>query len=293
MASESQPAIPVLAPGVIPPELANHPRFRIIREIGPVRHGVVYEAEDQTDQKRVALKVVSSHPLGNPEATQRIRTEIEALRRLVHPNIVAAYAALQMGELYLLVMEYVQGASLTRLVERKGPLPIEAACYFAQQAALGLQHVYEHGMVHRDLRPQNLMVVTSTGQIKILDFGLAWVTEDSKQEPPPSPLGCFTETPDYVAPEQALDARSADIRSDIYSLGCTLYFLLTGQPPFVEETPEKDVRAHVEKEPLPLDRVRPEVPLALSALVARMLAKDPQQRFSDADGSGSSPGTFS
>ncbi len=195
--------------------------------------------------------------------------------RLDHPNIVRAHDAEQVGGLHLLVMEFVEGTNLADLVQRKGPLPIAHACHFIRQAALGLQHAFEQGMAHRDIKPQNLMV-TPKGQVKVLDFGLARLRSGGRGL---TEMGSFMGTPEYVSPEQAADARTADTRADLYSLGCTLYFLLTGRPPFPEDTAVKVILAHVEKQAPPVQALRPEVPAELSAVVARLLAKDPAQRF--------------
>jgi serine/threonine protein kinase len=262
----------------LPPELAQHPRYRIVRELGKGGMGVVYEARHDLMNRRVALKVLNRALLDHPEALKRFHEEIRNAARLSHPNIVAAHDAERVGDLHLLVMEFVEGTDLARLVGRRGPLPVLHACSYIRQAALGLQHAHEQGMVHRDLKPQNLML-TPKGRVKILDFGLAKVAREESQRWVETQSGAFMGTPDYVAPEQALNARTADIRADIYSLGGTLYFLLTGRPPFVEETPMARVVAHLNKAPVPLSELRPEVPAELSAVAAKMLAKDPAQRY--------------
>jgi tRNA A-37 threonylcarbamoyl transferase component Bud32 len=264
-------------PGV-PPELANHPKFRILRELGKGGMGVIYLAEHRVMEKQVALKVISPAVLDNPDALARFQAEVRAAGKLDHQNIARAYDADQAGELHFLVMEYVEGQSLAQLLERKGPLPVASACHCACQAALGLQHAFEKGMVHRDIKPQNLML-TPKGQVKVLDFGLARMRSERTASPRLTQLESFMGTPEYVSPEQATDARSADIRADIYSLGCTLYALLTGRSPFREDTMVKLVLAHIEKEPRPLHELRPDVQAELSAVVAKMLAKDPAQRF--------------
>jgi tRNA A-37 threonylcarbamoyl transferase component Bud32 len=264
-------------PGV-PPELANHPKFRILRELGKGGMGVIYLAEHRVMEKQVALKVISPAVLDNPDALARFQAEVRAAGKLDHQNIARAYDADQAGDLHFLVMEFVEGQSLAQLLEKKGPLSATAACHCACQAALGLQHAFEKGMAHRDIKPQNLML-TPKGQVKVLDFGLARLRGERKGSKGLTQADSFMGTPEYVSPEQATDARSADIRADIYSLGCTLYALLTGRPPFQEETMVKLVLAHIEKEPRPLHEVRPDVSAELSAAVAKMLAKDPAQRY--------------
>jgi WD40 repeat protein len=272
---------PPPAPADLPLELADHPRYKILRVLGWGGMGVVYEAEHRHMGRKVALKVISQSLVDHPEAVERFTREVHAAAKLNHPNIVTAFDAEQAGSLHLLVMEYVEGQSLAQMVEKKGPLPVAYACHFARQAALGLQHAFEQGMVHRDLKPHNLMV-TPKGQVKILDFGLARLVVEKKVGPGLTADDAVMGTPEYLAPEQALDARQADVRADIYSLGCTLYFLLAGQPPFPEGTAMQKVMAHLEKEPRPLPEVRADMPAALWAVMERMLAKDPSQRYQQA-----------
>ncbi|HEV3261717.1 MAG TPA: serine/threonine-protein kinase [Gemmataceae bacterium] len=240
--------------------------------------GVVYEARQTVMNRQVVIKVINKSLLDNPEAVERFRREVQAAASLSHPNIVTAYDAEQAGDLHMLVMEFVPGQNLAEVLHKKGPLPVAHACHFVRQAALGLQHAFEQGMVHRDIKPQNLML-TPKGQVKVLDFGLARLRDAGPRAGGLTQTGAFMGTPEYVSPEQATDARTADIRADLYSLGCTLYFLLTGRPPFTADTAVKLVLAHIEKEPTPLRELRPDVPEALSAVVGRLLAKDPGQRY--------------
>ncbi|HEV3260242.1 MAG TPA: SUMF1/EgtB/PvdO family nonheme iron enzyme [Gemmataceae bacterium] len=269
---------PVGPPAGLPQELANHPRYSILRELGRGGMGVVYEARQTVMNRQVVIKVINKSLLDNPDAVERFRREVEAAARLAHPNIVTAYDAEQAGELHMLVMEFVPGENMAEVLHKKGPLPVAYACHFVRQAALGLQHAFEQGMVHRDIKPQNLML-TPKGQVKVLDFGLARLRGAGLQAGGLTQTGAFMGTPEYVSPEQATDARAADIRADLYSLGCTLYFLLTGRPPFTADTAVKLVLAHIEKEPTPLRELRPDVPEGLSAVVGRLLAKDPGQRY--------------
>jgi formylglycine-generating enzyme required for sulfatase activity len=262
----------------VPPELANHPKFRVVRELGRGGMGVIYLAQHRVMDKPVALKVIRPAVLDNPDALARFHAEVKAAGRLDHQNIARAHDADQAGELHFLVMEFVEGVSLAQLLERKGRLPVAGACQCVRQAALGLQHAFEQGMVHRDIKPQNLML-TPKGVVKVLDFGLARLRSEGAPGTRLTQLDAFMGTPEYVAPEQATDARQADTRADIYSLGCTLYALLTGRPPFQEDTLVKAVMAHIEKEARPPHELRPEVPPELSAVVAKMLAKDPARRY--------------
>jgi tRNA A-37 threonylcarbamoyl transferase component Bud32 len=263
-----------------PPDLLPEAfgRYRVLRELGRGGMGVVYQARHTVMDRQVVIKVISKALLDNPDALERFRREVQAAARLAHPNIVTAYDAEQAGDLHYLVMEFVPGQSLAEVLQKKGPLPVVHACHYARQAALGLQHAFERGMVHRDIKPANLML-TPKGQVKILDFGLAKVVSERGAGRGLTASGAYMGTPDYSAPEQATDARSADIRADLYSLGCTLYCLLAARPPFQEETAVKAILAHLEKEPTPLPRLRPDVPAALWVVVARLLAKDPARRF--------------
>jgi serine/threonine protein kinase len=262
----------------LPPELANHPKFRIVRELGRGGMGVIYLAEHRVLEKHVALKVINPAVLDNPGALARFQAEVKAAGKLDHPNIARAHDADQAGDLHFLVMEYVEGMSLAQLLQKKGPLSVASACNCVCQAALGLQHAFEQGIAHRDIKPQNLML-TPRGQVKVLDFGLARLRGGQAPGKGLTQADSFMGTPEYMSPEQATDPRQADIRSDIYSLGRTLYALLTGRPPFVEDTMVKLVVAQIEKEPQPLHELRPDVPAAVAAVAAKMLAKDPSQRY--------------
>jgi serine/threonine protein kinase len=240
--------------------------------------GVVYQAVQPLMGRTVAIKVLNPSVLEHPDALPRFLAEVKAAARLDHRHIVRAYDAEQVGNLHLLVMEFVEGCSLDEFVEQRGPLSVARACHYARQAAKGLQHACEWGMAHRDVKPQNLMV-SRNGIVKVLDFGLARLRGEQRQTDRVTTADSFLGSVEYVAPEQAVDARAGDTRSDVYGLGGTLYFLLTGRPPFVEETDVKLILAHIEQEPRPLHERRPAVPRALSAVVGRMLAKDPRQRY--------------
>jgi serine/threonine protein kinase/WD40 repeat protein len=265
----------------LPPGLADHPDYEITRELGRGGMGVVYLARNRLMGRMEVLKVVGSHLTNRGAGLDRFLGEIRNAARLHHPNIVTAYSALRIGESLVLAMEYVEGLDLSRLVKAKGQLPVVHACNYTQQAALGLQHADEHGMVHRDIKPSNLMLTRQGDRalIKVLDFGLAKVRSEGAVDVSLTHEGQMLGTPDYIAPEQIRDARRADIRADIYSLGCTLYYLLTGGPPFRGECLYDILQAHQSMEAMPLNLKRPEVPMELAALVAKMMAKDPERRF--------------
>jgi DNA-binding beta-propeller fold protein YncE/predicted Ser/Thr protein kinase len=262
----------------IPAALLQHPRYRIERLLGTGGMGAVYRAEHRIMQRTVALKVISPELTDNPAAVERFQREVRAAARLSHPNIVTAHDAEQAGELHFLVMEFVEGTDLAELVARRGPLPVMHACNYIRQAALGLQHAFAAGMVHRDIKPQNLML-TPQGRIKILDFGLARFAMEKSGGSALTQANAMMGTPDYIAPEQANDARSADIRADVYSLGCTLYHLLTGRPPFAEFPLLQKLVAHLEQTPSPVSGFRADVPQEVQGILQRMLAKRPEDRY--------------
>jgi serine/threonine protein kinase len=278
----------------ISPELISHPDYRIIRALGSGGMGLVYLAHNRITGRKEVLKVISRDVAQSPAALDRFLREIRAVARLQHPNIVTAYGAFRAGGSLVLAMEYVEGLDLARLVQAKGPLPVSHACYFVHQAALGLQHAHEAGLVHRDIKPSNIMLARARdrGIVKVLDFGLARASRElsrsdlqrTRAGPNPQASGDLTRageiigTPAFIAPEQIADAPNADIRADIYSLGCTLYYLLSGRPPFWGTT-DDILRGHRSAEAPPLNLGRPEVPGELAALVARMIAKEPDRRF--------------
>jgi formylglycine-generating enzyme required for sulfatase activity/serine/threonine protein kinase len=262
----------------VPPELAASTKFEILGKLGQGGMGAVYKAKHNFLGDLVAIKVMNADVVENADARSRFLREMQAAGKLKHPNIVRALDAEQIGNLLVLVMEYVPGITLDRLVAQRGPLAVDFACRCIVQAAQGLQHAHEKGMVHRDVKPANLMVAPKDQEIKLLDFGLArGPREHSKSNQ--TRMQTFMGTPDYVAPEQATDARSADIRADVYSLGCTLYFLLAGRPPFQASTPLEVIVAQIQNEALPITELRDDVPVALWAVMAKMLEKKPAARY--------------
>ena len=265
----------------LPPGLAEHPDYQVLRELGRGGMGVVYLAENRMMGRKEVLKVVSSHLLNRQGVLERFLREIRSAAQLHHPNIVTAYSATRVGESIVFAMQYVDGYDLAKLVEKSGPLSVAQACNFVYQAALGLQHAHEHGMVHRDIKPSNLMLARDGNKpvVKVLDFGLAKVTSEGAVDGGLTQEGQMLGTPHYIAPEQTVSAQKADIRADIYSLGCTLYCLLTGHPPFDAPSLYELLQAHHSMDAKPLNIIRPEVPVELAAVVAKMLAKEPERRF--------------
>jgi formylglycine-generating enzyme required for sulfatase activity len=268
----------------VPPELRDHAEFEVLRKLGGGGMGVVYLARDRLTHRVEVLKVVNPSLATQPGLAERFLREIRAAVQLLHPNIVTAYGALQIDRLLVLKMEYVPGDDLKTVVEKGGPLPVVRACSYAQQVALGLHYAFGKGMVHRDIKPGNL-ILARDGQkhvVKILDFGLVKaMAAPGGAADQLTGTGLGLGTPAYMAPEQAKDAARADVRADIYSLGCTLYFLLTGRPPFAGQSPYDLWEAHRSKKAAPLSEVRKDVPADLANVVAKMLAKAPAGRYQE------------
>ncbi|HEV3236301.1 MAG TPA: protein kinase [Gemmataceae bacterium] len=255
--------------------------YRIVERLGAGGMGVVYKAEHVHMKRIVALKVLAAEDDRESVFLQRFYGEMQALAVLRHPNIVLAFDAGEVNYpndlakvLRYLVMEFVPGKDLEQVVIDKGPMPAPRACDLVRQAASGLRHAHEHGLVHRDIKPSNLLL-TPQDQIKILDFGLARVCRRRCTEAH-SMLG----TVDYMAPEQARDARSVDIRADIYALGGVLYFLLSGRTPFPGDRPAvEELLARQHESPVSLRNHCPDLSLELEAIVCQMMARDPNDRF--------------
>ncbi|HEY7329150.1 MAG TPA: family 16 glycoside hydrolase [Gemmataceae bacterium] len=277
--SAGAPGQPAIAN--LPPELANNPQYEIVRELGRGGMGVVYLAKNKMMERFEVLKVINKTLLDQPGAVERFLREIRSAAKLSHANVVTAYSVVQQGELLAFAMEYVEGQDLAGLVKSQGALPVSHACFYVQQAAWGLQHAFEKGMVHRDIKPQNLILAREDKRhiVKVLDFGLAKATREKRDDAGLTGEGKMLGTPDYIAPEQTLDAAKADIRADIYSLGCTLYYLLAGRPPFGGASLGAILLAHQMQEAKSLNLVRPEVPEELAAVVRKMMAKSPAQRY--------------
>ena len=208
--------------------------YQLLAKLGEGGMGAVYKALHTKLQKVVAIKVLPAGRMNDPQAVQRFEREMQAVGRLSHPNIVGAHDAGEHEGTNFLVMEHVAGIDLSELIRNVGPLPIADACELARQAAVGLQHAHEHDLVHRDIKPSNLMLAPD-GQVKILDLGLARLHMGNLPEL--TSTGQMMGTLDYIAPEQTGDAHDVDIRADIFSLGATLYKLLTGVTPYSDPDP--------------------------------------------------------
>ncbi len=294
--------------------------YRILEELGHGGMGRVYKAWHTKLDRVVAVKVLPRGRVDDRQAIGRFEREMKAVGRLAHPNIVQAYDAREIDETPVLIMEFVDGLDLAELGRRVGRLPVAEACELVRQTALALQCAHEHGLVHRDIKPSNIMLAR-TGEVKLLDLGLARfyagglsqfsrpgdappltdpaaakmglspsVASAGETPVPPSVsaaeemtgTGQAMGTADYMAPEQAADSRTVDIRADLYSLGCTLYKLLSGRAPFsgpaYHGTLEK-MHAHVHQPAPPIRQLVPTVPEELAAILDRMLAKEPNNRF--------------
>ena len=252
--------------------------YRVLEQIGAGGMGCVYLCEQESPRRRVAVKVLPLAKALNPAALERFYREAKATGILDHPNLIRAYDVGEDREIHWLALEYVDGASLGEIVRRHGPLSLPRAAHYLRQAATGLQHAFEVGLVHRDIKPSNLMVDRG-GTVKLLDLGLARFFDDNTdnltRKYGESALG----TADYVSPEQADDSHTVDIRADIYSLGATGYFLLTGRPPFDEGTITQKVVWHQIRDPKPIRDTRPDLPPEFVAVVEKMMAKSRTDRF--------------
>jgi len=262
--------------------------YILLEVVGKGSMGTVFKARRQQDGGVVALKIIREDRRGDTQALYRFRREVVAVNQLSHPNIVAACDADEVGMTHYYAMEFVEGINLDVLIRRVRQLPIGPACDYLRQAALGLQHAQERNLIHRDIKPGNLMITTANGQqsrwgtVKILDLGLVRL----EQKPAHMDLGTQLTrtglslgTVDYMAPEQVEDPHAVDIRADLYSLGCTFYEMLTGQPPFTKGTPVDKLIAHRAKQPDDVRQLQPAVPAAVAAVVARLLAKEPGDRY--------------
>lgn len=257
--------------------------YTILDKLGQGGMGMVFKAEHRTMKRIVALKVLPPAATKSPDNVKRFHREVQAAARMTHPNIVAAFDAGEANKVHFLVMEFVDGSDLSQIVKKQGPLPVDKAVQCIVQAARGLEAAHEAGIVHRDIKPANLLLDHS-GVVKILDMGLARLDEGFSGNAGAAgagmtQTGAIMGTVDYMSPEQALNTKNADARADIYSLGCSLYYLLTGRPPYQGETLMEKLLAHREQ---PIPSLKPlcaNAPPALEAVYVRMVAKQPHERY--------------
>jgi len=241
--------------------------------------GAVYRAEHTKLRHEVALKILPPDKAEDPASLQRFYREARAVAALDHPNVIRAHDINQAGNLHYFVMEYIKGENLEEVIRKQGPLPYRLAVDYALQTARGLAHAHERGLVHRDIKPANLLLDVY-GTVKVLDMGLARFFQDPNDDLTRKLADCSVlGTADYIAPEQAIDSHEADIRADIYSLGGTLYALIQGHPPFGGKSIAAKLMAHQMRNLDPLHKVVPDVPEGLSAVVGRMMAKKPEERY--------------
>ncbi len=256
-------------------------KYKLLELLGSGGMSNVYLAEHLLMRRRVAIKVLPRNRVQDSSYLARFYREARAAAALDHHNIVRAYDIDNEGNNHFLVMEYVEGRDLEEIVRREGPLDYARAADYIRQAALGLEHAHQAGLIHRDIKPANLLL-TGNEVVKILDLGLARFSEEEMASLTLAYQENVLGTADYLAPEQAVDSHRVDARADIYSLGCTLYFLLAGQAPFAEGTLAERLAAHQHKEPKDLRQLRPDAPEDLIAICRKMMAKKPEERYPSA-----------
>lgn len=260
-------------------------RYKLLERLGQGKYGVVFKAQQAEFDRYVALKIMSNAALAHPRAAARFQREIRVAAALNHPNIVAAFDAECVGETHFLVMEYVEGRDLKTWINEFGRLPIDWSCECIIQAATGLQYAHTQGLVHRDIKPGNLIVsaadTNSKPTVKLLDMGLARMVVTEGQDDPDriTKTGHVLGTIDFIAPEQIESTKSVDVRADIYGLGCTLFKALTGQVPFNAKSMPEKVIARLKGDAPRVQTLRGDVPPELDDIIAKMLARDPAQRF--------------
>jgi serine/threonine-protein kinase len=271
--------------------------YQVLDQLGAGGLSEVFKVWDTLRGRVVALKVLRQDLTGNPDAVRQFQREVKAITRLSHPNVIKTHEAGQVGNVHFFTMEYVEGMDLERFVSQLGPLPVDVACDFARQAATGLQHAHQAGLVHRDVKPANLFLLNpplpglacngrkAEPLVKIIDWGLARCLRDPAdpssdgRDDNEEQKGALIGTADYVAPEQARNPTLVDVRADVYSLGCSLYYLLTGQAVYPAPSLMQKLLMHQEKEPPSLRALRNDVPEELDAIVRKMLAKNPADRY--------------
>ena len=260
--------------------------LRLVEQIGAGGMGTVYRAIHEPLDRTVAVKLLPANRLDSPAAVQRFQMEMKAVGKLSHPSIVQAFDAGNHQGTHFLVTEFVEGRDLSQLVQAVGPLRVADACEIIRQAAEGLYHAHQHGLIHRDVKPSNIMLAVD-GCVKVLDLGLARLMESEGEEASEvTSAGQVMGTIDYMSPEQAGDSHNVDSRTDIYGLGATFYKLLTGIAPLGDRgynTLTQKIMALASEQPTPIRQLREEVPQALANVIQNMLHKNPEQRLKTAE----------
>jgi serine/threonine protein kinase len=260
----------------VKPQMLWYDRYALVDLLGQGGMGRVFLARDSRLNRLVALKVLSRERMNNPRAVARFRREARVGAQLQHENLVRIYDEGETaGHLYL-VMEYIDGKTAGHLIAERGPIPAGIAARIARQVALGLEHIAQKGLLHRDVNPQNILIARD-GTAKLTDMGLAIDLGDEGD--PVTRDGATVGTFDYISPEQARSSRQLDIRSDLYSLGCTVYHMLSGRLPFLHPSLAEKLYAHQALDPTPLSEVVTGIPLGLERVVQRLLAKLPENRY--------------
>lgn len=256
-------------------------KYKLLGHIGTGGMSSVYLAEHTKLHDRRAIKVLPKKRVSDSSYLARFQLEAKAIASLNHPNIVLAYDIDNEGDVHYIVMEYVDGLDLQALVKRDGALDPSTAADVIAQAARGLAHAHENGVIHRDVKPANLLV-DSKHIVRLLDMGLALMGAEEEESLTVANNENVLGTADYLAPEQALNSHSVDHRADIYGLGCTMYFLLTGQPPFNQGTLAQRIAMHQKEMPKPIREIRKNVPGELEGICVKMIQKDPNYRYQTA-----------
>ncbi|MDC0274126.1 serine/threonine protein kinase, partial [Planctomycetaceae bacterium] len=254
--------------------------YRVLELLGFGGMGRLYLAEEIESQKLVALKVLNEKYRHETGILLRLKLEADAGRQLQHPHIVRTIEFHDTGAICYLAMEFISGINLLELLALKGPLPWPQVCDYMRQAAIALQHAHDLGIIHRDVKAENLLV-TKQGDVKLLDFGLALLPDQADSEFSLSMIfghDCIG-TPDYIPPEQSVDAQTVTPLADQYSLGCTMFYLLAGRLPFVKPTGVEKIRAHRQEKAPSVKSVVPDIPDRIAAIVEKLLMKNPDNRF--------------